>query len=138
MITTETIYLTTLRTEVTHVKSGVTIITDAPVDNKGKGESFSPTDLLASSLASCMLTIVGILAENQGFIIDGTTASTTKIMATAPRRVIEIKVDFQFPEIEYSEKQKLMIERAALTCPVALSLHPDIKQTIAFNFYQKA
>jgi len=134
MITAETTYLQGLRTRAIHVKSGVVITTDAPEDNKGKGESFSPTDLLAASLASCMLTIVGILADNQGFNIDGARAETLKIMAKNPRRVIGIQVKLQFPAESYSEKQKNMIQNAALTCPVALSLHPDIKQDITFIF----
>lgn len=134
MNTIETTYLSGLRTEAVHVKSGVKIFTDAPEDNKGKGESFSPTDLLAGSLASCMLSIVGILADSHGFSIDGTRAETVKIMASNPRRVIEIQVTFHFPANSYSEIQKDKIRKAALTCPVALSLHPDIKQNITFNF----
>ena len=134
MNTVETIYLEGLRTEAVHVKSGVKITTDAPEDNNGKGQSFSPTDLLAGSLASCMLTIVGILADNHGFSIDGTRAETVKVMASNPRRVTEIRVTFHFPEIEYSEIQKEKIRKAALSCPVALSIHPDLKQNITFNF----
>lgn len=134
MNTVETIYLAGLRTEAVHVKSGVKITTDAPEDNNGKGQSFSPTDLLAGSLASCMLTIVGILSENQGFSIEGTRAETVKVMASNPRRVIEIRITFHFPDVKYSEIQKEKIRKAALSCPVALSLHPDINQNIIFNF----
>ena len=134
MNTVETIYLSGLRTEAVHVKSGVKIFTDAPEDNKGKGQSFSPTDLMAGSLASCMLTIVGILADNQGFSIDGTRAETVKVMASNPRRVAEIRVVFHFPDVQYSDVQKEKIQKAALSCPVALSLHPDIKQDVTFNF----
>jgi len=135
MITIETIYPGGLRTEAVHLKSGVQIFTDAPIDNKGKGESFSPTDLLAASLGSCMITIAGIAAENQGFSIDGTKIAITKVMAINPRRVCEIRVVLDFPEIIYSEAEKEVIKNAALTCPVALSLHPDLKQNVTFNFF---
>ncbi len=130
----ETTYAGALRTEAVHLKSSVTITTDAPVDNKGKGESFSPTDLLAASLGSCMLTIIGIASDTQGFNIDGTRLEISKIMASNPRRVSEIHISFHFPHREYSEKQKDIIRKSALTCPVALSLHPDIIQKVDFNF----
>jgi len=134
MITIETVYSGQLRTEARHIRSGNTLITDAPIDNQGKGEAFSPTDLLATSLGSCMLTIMGITANTQGFSIDGTTIKITKIMASEPRRVAEIICEFNFPEITYTEKQKQVIRKASDTCPVAKSLHPDLKQTIIFNF----
>lgn len=133
-MTIETIYTGELRTQATHLASQNTIITDAPIDNNGKGEAFSPTDLLAASLGSCMLTIMGISANAHGFSIDGTKISITKIMAANPRRVGEIIVDFTFPMNNYSDKEKILIEKAAATCPVALSLHPDLKQTINFNW----
>ncbi len=134
MATSKITYTGDLRTTSVHLKSGKEIITDAPVDNQGKGEAFSPTDLLATSLGNCMLTIVGIAARTHGFSIDGTTAEITKIMGENPRRVTEIVVDLQFPANDYSDKEKEIIERSARTCPVAYSLHPDIKQNITFGF----
>ena len=134
MITVETKYLGTLRTEARHMRSGNILITDAPVDNKGKGEAFSPTDLLATSLGSCMMTIMGIAAQTHGFNLDGTKIKITKIMAENPRRVGEVIVEFDFPENNYSVKEKGIIENAAKTCPVAKSLHPDLKQTLIFNY----
>jgi len=133
MATIETTYLGGLRTEATHLQSGTKIITDAPVDNQGKGEAFSPTDLLAASLGSCMLTIMGIKARASDIDIDGTTCSITKIMAADPRRVSEIVISFKFPK-EYSEKDQLLLERAALTCPVYYSLHEDLKKTVDFGW----
>ena len=119
MATIETTYLGGLRTEATHVQSGTKIITDAPVDNQGKGEAFSPTDLLSASLASCMLTIMGIKARDNNIDIDNTKCSITKIMATNPRRVSEIAINFKFPK-QYTEEQQQLLEKAALTCPVYL------------------
>ncbi|SMC61534.1 OsmC family protein [Pedobacter africanus] len=134
MSTSRITYNGGLRTTSVHLRSGNEIITDAPVDNKGKGEAFSPTDLLATSLGNCMLTIVGIAANEHGFNIDGTTCEITKIMAENPRRVAEIVVNFQFPANNYSEKEKTIIERSANTCPVMYSLHPDIRKTVSFNY----
>ena len=134
MSTSKITYNGGLRTTSVHQRSGNEIITDAPVDNKGKGEAFSPTDLLATSLGNCMLTIVGIAANEHGFNIDGTTCDITKIMAENPRRVAEIVVDFRFPDNNYSDKDKTIIERSANTCPVMYSLHPDIKKTVSFNY----
>ncbi|WP_442590098.1 OsmC family protein [Pedobacter sp. AW31-3R] len=134
MATSKITYNGGLRTSSVHERSGNEIITDAPVDNKGKGEAFSPTDLLATSLGNCMLTIVGIAAAEHGFSIEGTTCEITKIMAENPRRVSEIIATFQFPDQNYSEKDKKIIERSALTCPVYYSLHPDIQKTITFNY----
>ncbi len=132
--TIHTVYIGDLRTEATHVRSGIKMITDAPPDNKGKGESFSPTDLLATALGSCMLTIMGIAAREHGFNIDGTEVRIWKIMVADPRRVGEVKIDLTFPKNNYSDKQKKIIERSAYTCPVYLSLHPELKKTIMFNF----
>ncbi|MGN7203002.1 OsmC family protein [Pedobacter sp. SAFR-022] len=135
MATSKITYNGGLRTTSVHLQSGTEIITDAPVDNKGKGEAFSPTDLLATSLGNCMLTIIGIAAGEHGFNIDGTTCEITKIMAKeGPRRVAEIVVDFHFPANDYSDKVKAIIERSAHTCPVAYSIHPDIKKTVTFNY----
>jgi len=133
MATIETTYLGELRTEATHLQSGTKIITDAPTDNQGKGEAFSPTDLLAESLAGCMLTTMGIAARAHNFNIDNTHCSVTKIMAANPRRVGEIVVDLKFPS-DYNDKEKKILETASLTCPVYLSLHPDVKKTVDFGW----
>ena len=134
MITTKTTYIGGLRTEAQHLRSGNKIITDAPIDNQGKGEAFSPTDLVATALGSCMITIVGIAANNHHFNIDGTQIEITKVMASDPRRISEVIVDFTFPPNNYTEKQKKIIEVSALTCPVAKSLHPDLKQSVNFKY----
>ena len=133
MATIKTVYLGELRTQAEHLQSGTQIITDAPTDNQGKGEAFSPTDLLATSLGSCMLTIMGIAARTHGFDIDGTRVTTTKVMGTNPRRVVEVILEMQFPN-NYEDKHKLIIEAAAKECPVANSLHPDLKQTVTFIY----
>lgn len=133
MATISTEYLGELRTQAVHLLSGNSIITDAPLDNHGKGEAFSPTDLLSASLGSCMLSIMGIAAREHGFDIDGTRLSITKIMAADPRRVKEIIIDFTFPHTNYTPKQKRLIEVAAKTCPVSQSLHPDLIQSIHLN-----
>lgn len=135
MITSKIIYKGELRTEAVHVKSETQIITDAPTDNHGKGEAFSPTDLVATALASCMISIMGIVAMKEGFRpIDGATAEITKVMYTDPRRIGEVHVTLNMPKLDYSEKEKKMYENAAYTCPVAKSLHPDIKQVITINW----
>lgn len=130
-----TIYKGGLRTEITHLQSGTKITTDAPLDNHGKGESFSPTDLFSGALASCMLTIMGISAQSYGFNIDGTKVETEKVMAENPRRVAEIRLNISFPKgNNYTDQQKRVLEAAAKTCPVAGSLHPDIKKVMKFNY----
>lgn len=134
METAHTIYLGNLRTKATHLQSGTEIITDAPIDNQGKGEAFSPTDLVATALGSCMMTIMGIAARTHGFNVDGTRLRITKIMKSDPRRIGEVVIDLDFPKIEYTEKQKKILQISAETCPVALSLHPDLKQTVRLNF----
>ena len=134
MATSKILYLNDLRTEAQHLYSGVKITTDAPLDNQGKAEFFSPTDLAATSLANCGLTIMGIAARTHGFSIDGTEATVTKVMYSNPRRIGEIHIEYHLPDIVYTEKQKKIIEVAGRTCPVALSLHPDIKQVISFHF----
>ncbi len=134
-ITIKTKYLGGLRCESLHVKSGNTLITDAPVDNKGKGEAFSPTDLLATALATCMITIMGIQANQHGMNIDGVECDVTKIMsAQLPRKVVEVVIDFRFAANNFSEAQKQILRDAAYSCPVALSVHPDLKKTVIFNF----
>jgi putative redox protein len=133
MATIKTVYLGGLRTEATHLQSGTKIITDAPTDNQGKGEAFSPTDLLAESLAGCMLTTMGIAANVHGINIDNTECEVTKIMAADPRRVAEVVTKFKFPG-EYSDKEKKILERASLNCPVYISLHPDLIKTVDFGW----
>ncbi|HEY4324582.1 MAG TPA: OsmC family protein [Mucilaginibacter sp.] len=135
MATIETTYLGELRTEATHLQSGTKIITDAPTDNMGKGEAFSPTDLLAASLTSCMLTTMDIKAKlaNIDIDIENTKCSTTKIMAANPRRVTEIVISFKFPK-QYNEKEQQFLENAALTCPVYYSLNDDLKKTVDFGW----
>jgi uncharacterized OsmC-like protein len=135
MATSKVIYLGDLRTEAQHLHSGVKITNDAPLDNQGRAEYFSPTDLAATSLATCGMTIMGIAARTHGFSIDGTEATVTKIMVSNPRRIGEIQIDYQFPDIEYTEKQKKIIEAAGRTCPVAMSLHHDLVQNIRFHFH---
>lgn len=133
MSTSKVKYLGALRTESVHIQSGSIIVTDAPKDNYGKGEAFSPTDLLATSLANCMISIMGIVAARDGASsIDGTIAEVTKVMYQEPRRVGEIHVKLTFPKYNYSEKERKIYEHAAKTCPVAKSLHPDIEQRIEF------
>jgi len=134
MPTSKVLYTTDLRTELTHILSGDKVITDAPPDNKGRGEAFSPTDLVATGLASCMLTIMGIAANEKGFSIDGTKAEVTKVMYADPRRIGEIHIHLEFPSNDYSDREKKIIENAAYTCPVSKSLHPELKQIIAFSF----
>ncbi len=132
-MTSKVTYIGELRTVSRHVFSGSEIETDAPLDNQGKAERFSPTDTVCTMLASCMLTIIGIAARTHGFDIDGTTAEVTKTMAASPRRIAAIQIRFSFPK-EYSARQKAFIRAAANDCPVAKSLHPDILQEIFFNF----
>jgi len=127
-------YVPGLRTESTHLRSGVTIFTDAPLDNNGKGESFSPTDLACSSLASCMMTIMGILAEREGIHLDGLRASVIKVMGANPRRISGIKIHLSHPGLVATDEQKEKLRRAALTCPVALSLGEGVSQEITFGF----
>jgi len=127
------VYLNNLRTQSTHLNSGDTIITDAPIDNNGKGEAFSPTDLLSTSLLNCMMTIIGILANRKGWNLEGMHGSVTKTMADAPRRVCKIEIELNIPDKGYTEEEKKILEKAALTCPVAQSLHPSI--AIELNMY---
>ncbi|MBL7813157.1 MAG: OsmC family protein [Bacteroidetes bacterium] len=131
----ETIYLGELRTENTHLQSGTKIITDAPTDNQGRGEAFSPTDLCALSLANCIITTMGIYAQNQGYHMEGTTARTIKHMASDPRRIarIEIHMEIKLQEKEDEHAREGLL-RIVKTCPVARSLHPDIEQDVQVAF----
>ncbi|MCB0660786.1 MAG: OsmC family protein [Saprospiraceae bacterium] len=131
-MTSKITYLGDLRTELTHISSGQTIITDAPIDNQGKGLAFSPTDLAATSLGACMITIMGISARNHGLNIDGTELEITKIMASNPRRIQEIEIKVIMPHGNFLKKDRVLLEAAGRTCPVAFSLHPDINQNITF------
>lgn len=133
-MTSEITYLGELRTKATHIASGNDILTDAPLDNQGRGEEFSPTDLFATSLGNCMITIMGILAKNININIDGTRAEITKLMAANPRRVSQIICKIYFPNNNFSSEQKRQMENAALNCPVAKSLHPDIIQDVTFIY----
>lgn len=126
-------YIGDLRTEGIHIPSSKKLVTDAPLDNQGKGEAFSPTDTVATGLASCILTILGIKARSVKINLNETFAEVKKIMGTKPRRIIEIKVDIYF-QVIVEPKLKLIFERAALSCPVANSLHPDINQNIRFHW----
>lgn len=132
-MTSKIVYQNGLRTEATHVQSGTIIITDAPTDNKGKGQSFSPTDLVATALASCTLTIMGIKAAEMNISIDGTTAETEKIMSAEPRRISQINIHICVP-ISASDKTKKILEKSALTCPVAKSLAKDLTSNITFSW----
>jgi putative redox protein len=133
-LTSKVTYSGGLRTECVHIKSGNKIITDAPPDNHGKGEAFSPTDLMSTSLATCMLTVMGIACEARSMNMDGAVAEVTKIMAANPRRVAEIHITLTMPNKGYTDEQKKMLEHTGRTCPVALSLHPNLIQNITFVF----
>lgn len=132
MATIKTVYSGHLRTQAEHSASGNVIITDAPVDNQGRGEAFSPTDLLCTSLGSCMLTIMGISARNHGWNIDNTRLEITKVMASAPRRISEVQIDFYMAGGPFDEHARKILQMAAESCPVALSLSPDLKQELRF------
>ena len=132
-MTSKVIYKGSLRTEAIHLASNQKIVTDAPIDNHGKGAAFSPTDLVATSLASCMMTIMGIIAERNDIHIENATAEVEKVMGDKPRRISEIKVKFNFfSEINQSDREKL--ERAAKTCPVSNSLSKNLKEKITFIY----
>ncbi len=128
-MTSSVVYDGGLRTTNTHLKSGSTFETDAPVDNHGKGDRFSPTDLLATSLANCMITTMAIKANNMGYDIPGISIDVLKIMRSDPRRVSSIELSFNIPDalLEISEKDKVILKNTGLTCPVQRSLHPDVE-----------
>ena len=127
-------YAGQLRTEATHVASGTTIQTDAPTDNHGRGEAFSPTDLVSTALGACMMTIMGIVAERHQIDLVNTTYDVVKHMSTdTPRRIVQIDISFKMPA-GLAPANRALLERAAFTCPVALSLHPDIKQNVVFLY----
>lgn len=127
-------YAGQLRTEATHVASGTTIHTDAPTDNHGRGEAFSPTDLVSTALGACMMTIMGIVAERHQLDLVNSTYDVVKHMSTdSPRRIAQIDVLFRLPAA-LDPDSRTLLERAARTCPVTLSLHPDIRQNVVFEY----
>ena len=134
-MTSQIKYEGNLRTVATHLQSGTVVETDAPTDNQGKGERFSPSDLVATALGNCMLTIMGIKARDMQLDIENTTIDITKNMVTSPRRIGEIKVVINFPKnLQTDEKQREILERAAMTCPVFESLHPEMKKDVEFRW----
>jgi uncharacterized OsmC-like protein len=133
MPTSKITYLGDLRTLSIHLQSGTEILSDAPVDNHGKGEAFSPTDLLANSLGSCMMTIMAIKANDLGIDLKGSTVEVTKIMQAEPRRVGRLEVVMNMA-ISESEKNRIILERVAMNCPVLLSLNPEIEKVITINW----
>jgi uncharacterized OsmC-like protein len=132
-MTSKITYLGELSTSSIHLHSGAELISDAPIDNNGKGAAFSPTDTVANALGSCMFTVMGIKAAEMKVDLANSTAEITKVMAAEPRRISEIHIVFNL-SIEADDKTKTILERTAMTCPVYYSLHPDIKKVIAFNW----
>ena len=130
----ESSYLGGLRVSSTHLASNTEIITDAPVDNNGKGESFSPTDLVATALGTCMITVMGIYAEKNRILIPNVYSRTNKIMSSSPRKISKLKIEIIFEGNQLSDVEKQSLKDVALNCPVAKSLHPDLLQEIEFNF----
>ncbi len=126
-------YLGELRTSSMHLQSGTEILTDAPTDNHGKGEAFSPTDMVANSLGTCMISLMAIKSKDLDLELKGSTAEVTKIMQAEPRKIARIKVILNMA-VATSDKNKTILERSAMTCPVFLSLHPDIEKVITFNW----
>lgn len=132
-MTSKVTYLGDLRTSSIHIQSGTEVLSDAPVDNNGKGEAFSPTDSVANALATCMMTIMGIKARAMNIDFIGSTAAVTKIMNAEPRKIGAIEIVFEMQGVT-EEKDKTILERAAITCPVYLSLNDDIEKRISFNW----
>lgn len=133
-MTSKAIYLGELRVEATHLKSGEVIISDAPTDNNGKGEAFSPTDMVATALASCMLTIMGIVAGRKEVNIKGAKANITKTMASNPRRISKVEVHITMPALDVDDDFRALMVKTAENCPVAKSVHPDIEQVLQFTW----
>ncbi|WP_333693924.1 OsmC family protein [Flavobacterium sp.] len=132
-MTSKVTYIGDLRTTSVHLQSGTEILSDAPKDNHGKGEAFSPTDLVANSLATCMISIMGIKSRDLNVDLTGSTVEVTKIMQAEPRKIAKIVTVFNL-NLAADDKTKTILERAAMTCPVMLSLHPDIEKEITFNW----
>ena len=134
-MTSQIIYKGGLRTSAIHLQSSTEIETDAPSDNQGKGERFSPTDLMATALGTCMITTMAIKANTMNIVLDGTRVDVTKIMVSDPRRIGKLIAHIFFPaNLNLDDKQKEILERTARTCPVERSLHPDIELDMAFNW----
>ncbi|MFN8287798.1 MAG: OsmC family protein [Chitinophagales bacterium] len=133
-MTAKVVYEGDLRCSMTHLYSGSQIESDAPLDNQGLAQRFSPTDLTATSLGSCMMTVMGIKARDMGLNLKGTQIEVTKVMAANPRRIAEIHCTLNFPPNNFTDKDKTILENTARTCPVSYSLHPDIKQLLTFNW----
>jgi uncharacterized OsmC-like protein len=133
MSTSKVTYIGNLRTENEHLKSGATFITDAPTDNNGKGEAFSPTDTVATGLANCMLTVMGIKARTMEVELAGSSAVVTKTMASDPRRIAKIEIRLQMPA-DISAKHQKILENTGNTCPVHHSLHPEIEKVITYQW----
>ena len=131
---TRVVYRGELHTEARHLRSGDELRTDAPVDNRGRGQAFSPTDLVATALASCILTIMGMTAMDNGIDMEGAEATAVKVMGSAPRRIVRLEVEVFMPEGPFSEREKRLLEKAAHHCPVANSLHPDLEEVIRFHW----
>jgi uncharacterized OsmC-like protein len=134
METVRTTYLGGYRTQATHMLSSQQIITDAPLDNNGKGEAFSPTDLVSAALTSCMITLMDITANGKGFSLGDLAAKTTKIMAANPRRISQVIIEFDLSAKQYTERERVILEQSAKHCPVAKSIHPDIKLDVQFHY----
>jgi len=134
MDTAKVIYLGGLRNQATHLRSGEVIVTDAPPDNKGRGEAFSPTDLLSTSLACCMMTLMGIAAQEKDIVLTGLSARVVKHMASGPRRVSRIEVHLELDGAGLGQRERTILEHAARTCPVALSLREDLEQDVHFTY----
>lgn len=132
MATVSAKYLGDLRVECVHNQSGTKIITDAPSDNQGLGAAFSPTDLCATALGACAMTIIGIYAKTHGVDVTGTEMEINKTMSADPRRIGKIEVTFKMPDREYPAKEKTVIERCTQSCPVHHTLHPDVEQVFTF------
>lgn len=133
-MTAEIVYKGELRCEMKHLNSDDLVITDAPIDNHGKGQSFSPTDIVAAACGSCALTVMGIAARTHHILLEGTKVTVLKVMVTNPRKISEVHLDFYFPPNNYSQKEKDILEHTARTCPVLLSLHPELKQDLQFHY----
>jgi putative redox protein len=133
-MTAKVIYEGNLRTKMTHLNSGTEVLSDAPLDNQGLAQAFSPTDMIATSLGSCMMTMMGIKARDMNVDLKGTEIEVSKVMASNPRRIAEIQAIIKFPKNNLQDKDKAILENTARTCPVAKSIHPDIKQDIVFEW----
>jgi putative redox protein len=137
-MTSTVVYNGELRTTCTHLRSGNSFETDAPVDNNGKGERFSPTDLMATSLATCMITVMGIKARSMGFDLEGVKIEVLKVMKSDPRRIGAIEISFHFPDSlqDLDTKSKTILKKTGDTCPVMYSLHPDVEVKVGWGEWE--